>query len=92
MVTLWIPRQIDFLGGMDWGFNGPGVLLWAAAMPNGALHIAREWKFTELADEEIAAGFHARTKQLGVTVRYVAGARKRIVDRRRHDGCRHRQG
>ena len=73
MVTLWIPRQIDFLGGMDWGFNGPGVILWAAAMPNGALHIAREWKFTELADEEIAAGFHARTKQLGVTVRYVAG-------------------
>lgn len=71
--TLLIPRQIDFLGGMDWGYNGPGVLLWAAALPNGALHIAREWRFTELVDEEIAAGFHQRTKQMRVKVRYVAG-------------------
>lgn len=58
---------------MDWGFNGPGVILWAAAMPSGALHIAREWRFSELVDEEIAAGFHARTKQMRVKVRYVAG-------------------
>ncbi len=73
MPTLYIPRQIDFLGGMDWGYNSPGVLLWAAAMPNGALHIVREWKFTGLVDEQIAEGWHTRTKEMRVKVRYVAG-------------------
>jgi hypothetical protein len=73
VITLSIPRTIDFAGGMDWGFNGPGVILWAAMLPSGAMHVVREWKYHELEDNDIASGFHERTKDLGVTVRYVAG-------------------
>lgn len=72
MITLWIPKDIEYVGGMDWGHLEPGCLGWAACLPQHRIHLLREWKFRELADEEIALGYHKRTKDLGVTVRYVA--------------------
>lgn len=58
---------------MDWGHNEPGVILWAACLPNHRLHVVKEWKFSGLVDELIADGYKKRTKDLGVRVRYVAG-------------------
>jgi hypothetical protein len=58
---------------MDWGHLKPGCIGWAALLEEGRIHLVREWKFTGLADEEIAAGWKKRTKELGVKVLYVAG-------------------
>ncbi len=74
-VDLWIPREIEFVGGLDWGYLEPGCLGWAACLPQHRLHILHEWKFKEHADEDISAGYLAHTKALGLKgrVRYVAG-------------------
>lgn len=58
---------------MDWGHNEPGVILWAACLPDSRMHVVKEWKFTGLVDELIADGYKKRTRELGVKVRYVAG-------------------
>lgn len=58
---------------MDWGFHAPGVILWWASLPEHRLHVYREWKFQGIDDDRIAEGYHKRTKELGVDVRYVAG-------------------
>lgn len=70
---LWLPRSLEYIGGMDWGHLAPGCLIWVACLPDHRLHVVREWKFVGLTDEEIAAGWHQRTKDLKVKVRYVAG-------------------
>jgi len=70
---LELPRELEYVAGMDWGHNEPGCIVWAACLPNHRLHVLREWKFSDLADEEIAAGYVTRTKALKVYVRYVAG-------------------
>jgi hypothetical protein len=73
-VQLWLPPDLEYFCSMDWGYHAPGVILWWAALPEHRLHIVREWKFKGLADEEIAAGYHARTKRYGFRrIRYVAG-------------------
>lgn len=71
--ALCLPRDLTFVGAMDWGHNEPGCIGWAAVMPGHRIHVVREWKFTGLADEEIAAGWKKRTKELGIRVQYVAG-------------------
>ena len=73
MTDLILPRELEFVCGMDWGHLQPGCIGWAACLPNHRIHVLREWKFKELADEEIAAGYLKRTKALGIHVRYVAG-------------------
>lgn len=70
---LVLPRELEYACGMDWGYHGAGVILWVACLYDQRLHVVREWKFTQLVDEEIAEGFHKRTKALRVRVRYVAG-------------------
>lgn len=70
---LVLPRDLEYACGMDWGHLAPGCILWTACLPEHRLHVLREWKFKELADEEIAAGYLKRTKDLGIKVRYVAG-------------------
>jgi hypothetical protein len=70
---LVLPRELEYVAGMDWGINEPGCIVWTACLPMHRLHVLREWKFTGLADEEIAEGYLARTKDLKVHVRYVAG-------------------
>jgi hypothetical protein len=58
---------------MDWGHNSPGCIGWAGLLPDQRIHVIREWKFSWLADEEIAEGYKKRTKELGIKVLYVAG-------------------
>lgn len=70
--TLYLPRDLTFVCGFDWGFHSPGCILWAAVMPGHRIHVVREWKFTDTVDEDIAAGWKSRTKALGIKVQYVA--------------------
>jgi hypothetical protein len=71
--TLHLPRDLVYVAAMDWGHNQPGCIGWAALMGGSRIHLVREWKFTWLADEDIADGYKKRTKELGVKVQYVAG-------------------
>src|SRR5687767_8259564 len=70
--VLVLPRELTWICGFDWGHNAPGCIGWAAIMPGHRIHVLREWKFAWLADEEIAAGWASRTKELGIRVQYVA--------------------
>jgi hypothetical protein len=70
--VLELPRSLTFVCGMDWGHNKPGCIGWAALLPEGRIHVVREWKFSWCEDEDIAKGYHQRTKELGVKVQYVA--------------------
>jgi hypothetical protein len=71
--VLELPRDLTWVAAMDWGHNSPGCIGWAALLGESRIHVVREWKFTWLADEEIAAGYEKRTKELGIQVLYVAG-------------------
>jgi hypothetical protein len=70
--ALYLPRELEYICGMDWGFRDPGVIVWVACLPDHRLHVVKEWKFLETVDEEIASGWKKRTRELGVKVRYVA--------------------
>ena len=70
---LYLPRELTWVAAMDWGMHSPGCIGWAGILPDGRLHVIREWKFRELVDEDIADGFKKRTKELGIRVLYVAG-------------------
>jgi len=69
---LVLPRELTFVCGFDWGHHAPGCIGWAALYGESRIHVVKEWKFVGLADEEIAAGWKARTKELGVKVLYIA--------------------
>lgn len=73
MSVLELPRELDYICAMDWGYHSPFCIGWVACLPNGRLHVVKEWKDTLMPDEEIAAGWLKRTRALGVTVRYIAG-------------------
>lgn len=73
MSDLVLPKQLTYVAAMDWGHNKPGVIGWAALWGDHRIHVVREWKFVGQDDDQIAAGYHARTKALGVQVLYVAG-------------------
>lgn len=73
MSDLVLPKELDYICAMDWGYHSPFCIGWVACLPSGRLHVVREWKETLLPDEDIAAGWKMRTRALGVTVRYIAG-------------------
>ena len=52
---LEIPAALSRLGGMDWGYSAPGVHLWAVVLPDGHLHIEREYQFKETLAAEVGA-------------------------------------
>lgn len=74
----WHVREVDttgaqWIGGMDWGFNASGVMLWCAILPDGYYHIAYEWKFREATADEVATRIHQITGQLGIKrLQYIA--------------------
>lgn len=70
----WAPlAAVEWVCGMDWGFNSPGVILWVAVLPDGHYHVAHEWKFSQQSAHEIGIGFKQRLREWGIkTVRYVA--------------------
>lgn len=71
--VLDLPRDLTWVCAMDWGHNEPGCIGWAGLLGGHRMHVIREWKFTELVDEQIAAGWKKRTRELGIKVLYVAG-------------------
>ena len=52
--TFALPKDLEYFGSMDWGFNSPGVMLWWACLPDGHYHIAREYKFQGDSAEVVA--------------------------------------
>jgi hypothetical protein len=56
---------------MDWGHHAPGVILWWVVLQDGHYHIAREWKFKGLDDEQIAKGYHAVNQEFGFKPRTI---------------------
>lgn len=73
MNVIQLPRQLTYVCAMDWGHLEPGCIGWAALLPQSRIHVIREWKFRELADEDIADGWKQRTKDLRIKVLYIAG-------------------
>jgi hypothetical protein len=49
-----IPPGTEWVAGMDWGFNAPYVVLFAACLPDGHLHIAKELKGSQTPPEDVA--------------------------------------
>lgn len=56
----------------DWGFNSYGCFLWWVCLPDGALHIIREYKFRQMTAEMVGKQIHEQTKAIGARLRYVA--------------------
>jgi phage terminase large subunit len=49
-----IDPSLPRIGGLDWGYASPGVMLWAVYLPGGHLHIEREYKFRETVAADVA--------------------------------------
>lgn len=70
---LALPSDIEYFASLDWGYSSPGCVLWWACLPDGHYHIVGEWKYSLITDDEIAAGIHAKTRELGIKrLRYIA--------------------
>jgi phage terminase large subunit len=67
-----LPKETTFFGGLDWGYNAPGVMLWIAMLPDGALHVAREYKFQQSPAEDVAKAIAKITAEMGVKLRWIA--------------------
>lgn len=66
-------RDLEAFGSCDWGWNSPGVHLWWLCLPDGRLHIVREYKFQGQTAEQVGKQIHDTTKQLGLEkLRYIA--------------------
>jgi phage terminase large subunit len=68
------PASFPRVGGLDWGYNSPGVYLWACFHPDGFLDIEDEFVFngptrTRLIAREVAEEITRRTKARGLTIR-----------------------
>ena len=64
--TLEIPPDVPRIGGLDWGYAKPGVLLWAVVLPDGHLHIEREYKFTQQLAEDVALTAQQMSRDYGI--------------------------
>jgi hypothetical protein len=58
--------DLDGHGGLDWGYNAHGVMLWSVALPDGELHVVREYSFRQMTAEAVGAQIHRVTKDLGM--------------------------
>ena len=66
-------HDLESFGSLDWGFNSWGVHLWWVCLPDGRLHIAREYKFKGMTAEQVGKVIHDETKALGCArMRYIA--------------------
>jgi hypothetical protein len=66
-------HDVDAFGGLDWGFNSPGCMLWFLALPDGHFHVISEYRFQQQSAEEVAGRIQQVTKGLGIRrLRYIA--------------------
>lgn len=65
--------DLECFGSLDWGFNAYGVHLWWLCLPDGGLHVAKEYKFKGETAERVGKSIHDGTRSLGVKrLRYIA--------------------
>lgn len=55
--------RFDGFCSLDWGFNAPFACYWWLCLPDGRLHIKREWKDREVFAEDFAKGFWKITRE-----------------------------
>jgi hypothetical protein len=69
-----VPPGTDWIAGMDWGYNQPYVVLWAACLPDGHLHIAHEQKGQQTDPLDVASQMaeFARRRIGAGRLRYIA--------------------
>lgn len=65
---LEIPSDVQRIGGLDWGYASPGVMLWGVVLPDGRLYIERELKFRETVAECVADQICNTNRDYGMTV------------------------
>jgi len=53
-------------GGLKWGYNKPGCMLWGRVFPTGRLYIQADMKFQQQPVEAVVAAIMARTEALGI--------------------------
>ena len=63
-----IPRDLPRIGGMDWGYANPGVHLWAVVLPDGHLHIEREYKFKETLADSVGQEITQTNRDYGLSL------------------------
>lgn len=76
MKQIILSRRLECFASMDWGRLRPGCFAWWMAIPaepTTRYHVAAEWKFQGLDDEDIADGYHEQCKFLHLKPVYVAG-------------------
>ena len=66
--VLDIPSDVPRIGGLDWGYAQPGVLLWAVVLPDGRLHVEREFKFRLTVAEVVAREVAQINRRQGITL------------------------
>lgn len=68
-----IPKDTTWIGGADWGFNAPGVIILAAHVGDNHWHVVRELKFQRETVEDVARRYKAMLAELGKPkVSYIA--------------------
>ena len=65
-------RECVWSGGMDWGFNQPGCMLWVAHLPDGHYHVMRELKFAQRSAEDVAKEIRTITADFSIRLAYIA--------------------
>lgn len=65
--------HLESFASLDWGFNSWGVCLWWVCLPDGELHVVREYKFKGMTAEHVGREIRKITNDLGVkSLRYIA--------------------
>lgn len=63
--------EVQWIRGMDWGYNQPGVCYWVACLPDGRLYFRYEYWFRQTLVADVAREIAKRTEQFGIKhVRY----------------------
>ncbi|CAB4147575.1 hypothetical protein UFOVP509_36 [uncultured Caudovirales phage] len=76
VVELPLTDGLSWFRSMDWGRVAWGVVLWWACLPDGRLHVAREWKFKDRDPVDVVEGIASIDRELGITpgqMRYTSG-------------------
>jgi len=67
---LVIPPDCRVVRAVDWGYNNPGCCLWLALLPDGHVHVAHEYRFTQTLATDVADKIARETKDLGLNPVY----------------------